>query len=35
LLLQYTKLDENSLKAAKESNDHAMIEKITMLWEMQ
>jgi hypothetical protein len=32
LLLQYTTLDEDSLKAAEESNDPAMIEKITKLW---
>jgi hypothetical protein len=35
LLLQYTKLDEKSLKAAERSNDPAMIEKINRLWEMQ
>lgn len=35
LLLQYTKLDENSLKAAQESGDPAMIEKITKLWREQ
>ena len=35
LLLQYTTLDEDSLKAAKESNDPAMIEKITRLWNEQ
>jgi hypothetical protein len=35
LLLQYTKLDEESLKAAERSNDSAMIEKINKLWEMQ
>ena len=35
LLLQYTKLDENSLIAADESNDPAMIEKINNLWKMQ
>ena len=32
LLLQYTTLDEDSLEAARESNDPAMIEKITRLW---
>ena len=32
LLLQYTSLDEDSLEAARESNDPAMIEKITRLW---
>jgi len=32
LLLQYTKLDEESLKAAERSNDPAMIEKINKLW---
>jgi hypothetical protein len=35
LLLQYTTLDEDSLKAAKESKDPAMIEKITRLWKEQ
>ena len=35
LLLQYTKLDEESQKAAERSNDPAMIEKINRLWEMQ
>jgi hypothetical protein len=35
LLLQYTKLDEDSLKAAKESKDPAMVEKITKLWKEQ
>ena len=35
LLLQYTKLDEESLKAAEESNDSEMIEKINRLWEIQ
>lgn len=35
LLLKYTKLDENSLMAARESNDPAMIEKINRLWEIQ
>jgi len=35
LLLQYTKLDEESLKAAERSKDPAMIEKITKLWEIQ
>lgn len=33
LLLQYTTLDEESLKAAERSNDHAMVEKIQRLWE--
>ncbi|MCD4669029.1 MAG: hypothetical protein K8S14_01145 [Actinomycetia bacterium] len=33
LLLQYTKLDEESLKAAERSNDPKMIEKISKLWE--
>ena len=33
LLLQYTVLDEESLKAAERSNDPAMIEKINTLWE--
>jgi hypothetical protein len=35
LLLQYTKLDEESLKAAERSNDPAMIEKINTLWRKQ
>jgi hypothetical protein len=35
LLLQYTSLDEGSLNAAERSNDPAMIEKITKLWENQ
>ena len=35
LLLQYTKLDEDSLIAAEESGDRAMIEKINRLWEIQ
>jgi hypothetical protein len=35
LLLQYTTLDENSLKAAKKSKDPAMVEKITKLWKEQ
>jgi hypothetical protein len=35
LLLQYTKLDEDSLKAAEESGDPAMIEKINRLWREQ
>lgn len=35
LLLQYTKLDEESLKAAERSNDPAMVEKIKSLWEEQ
>jgi hypothetical protein len=32
LLLRYTTLDEDSLAAAEESNDPAMIAKITKLW---
>ncbi|GHV53908.1 hypothetical protein AGMMS49579_13530 [Spirochaetia bacterium] len=32
LLLQYTKLDEASLEAARESNDPGMVDKITKLW---
>ena len=35
LLLQYTMLDVDSLEAARESNDPAMIEKITRLWDEQ
>jgi len=35
LLLQYTTLDKDSLKAAKASKDRAMIEKITKLWNEQ
>ncbi|WP_461247978.1 hypothetical protein [Treponema sp. R6D11] len=35
LLLQYTTLDEDSLKAAKESKDPAMIGKINKLWNEQ
>jgi hypothetical protein len=35
LLLQYTTLDEDSLKAAEESGDPAMIGKISRLWEAQ
>jgi len=35
LLLQYVKLDEDSLKAAVESNDPKMIEKINILWKKQ
>jgi hypothetical protein len=35
LLLQYTKLDEESLKAAERSHDSSMVEKITKLWEEQ
>jgi hypothetical protein len=35
LLLQYTKLDEESLKAAERSNDPVMIEKIKNLWKEQ
>ena len=35
LLLKYTNLDEESLKAAERSNDSLMIMKIQKLWEMQ
>jgi hypothetical protein len=35
LLLQYTTLDEESLKAAERSGDSAMVEKINALWEKQ
>jgi hypothetical protein len=35
LLLQYTTLDEDSLKAARESKDRAMIKKIKELWNEQ
>ena len=35
LLLQYTTLDKDSLKAARQSKDKAMVEKITRLWEKQ
>jgi len=35
LLLQYTTLDEDSLEAAKESKEPAMIEKINKLWNEQ
>ena len=35
LLLQYTILDEDSLLAAEESGDPAMIEKINRLWAIQ
>jgi ankyrin repeat protein len=35
LLLQYTSLNEGSLKAAEKSNDPAMISKINDLWKMQ
>jgi hypothetical protein len=35
LLLQYTKLDEESLQAAKRSNDPKMVEKIEALWKKQ
>jgi hypothetical protein len=35
LLLRYTSLDEESLRAAERSNDPAMIEKIRKLWEEQ
>jgi hypothetical protein len=35
LLLKYTKLDEESLKAAAQSNDPKMVEKITKLWQEQ
>lgn len=35
LLLEYTTLDEESLEAAKRSNDPLMIEKINTLWKEQ
>ena len=35
LLLQYTQLDEESLKAAERSKDPAMVKKIQKLWELQ
>jgi hypothetical protein len=35
LLLQYTKLDQESLKAAERSKDPAMIAKIEKLWDQQ
>ena len=35
LLLQYTTLDKDSLKAAKKSKDPAMIQKINKLWKEQ
>ena len=35
LLLQYTTLDKDSLKAARESKDPAMLAKITRLWNEQ
>jgi hypothetical protein len=35
LLLQYTTLDEESLKAAERSGDPAMVEKINALWKKQ
>ena len=35
LLINYTKLDENSLIAAEESGDPQMIEKINRFWELQ
>lgn len=35
LLLRYVKLDEDSLKAAEESKDKEMIDKIQKLWEKQ
>jgi hypothetical protein len=35
LLLKYTNLDEESLKAAKRSNDPAMVKKIQKLWKAQ
>jgi hypothetical protein len=35
LLLQYTKLDEETLNAAQESNDPLMVDKISRLWELQ
>jgi hypothetical protein len=35
LLLKYTKLDEESLKASERSKDPRMIEKISKLWKVQ
>ncbi|MDR1306519.1 MAG: hypothetical protein LBK74_02965 [Treponema sp.] len=35
LLLQYTKLDEESLNAVQESNDPLMLDKIRRLWDLQ
>ena len=35
LLLQYTQLDEESLRAAERSNDAGMVKKIQKLWENQ
>ena len=35
LLLQYTKLDENSLIASEESGEPLMVEKINKLWEAE
>jgi hypothetical protein len=35
ILLHYTELDDESLLAAKKSNDFLMIEKINQLWEIQ
>jgi hypothetical protein len=35
LLLKYTNLDEESLKAAERSNDPAMVKKIQKLWKAQ
>jgi hypothetical protein len=35
LLLAYTQLDEESLKAAERSNDPAMVRKIQKLWQVQ
>jgi len=35
LLLKYVKLDKDSLAAAQESGDPAMIDKITRLWDDQ
>lgn len=35
LLLEYTQLDEESLEAAKRSNDPEMVKKIQILWQKQ
>jgi hypothetical protein len=35
LLLQYTTLDKDSLKAARQSKDKAMVQKIKKLWKEQ
>lgn len=35
LLLEYTTLDEESLKAAERSGDSEMVKKITKIWELQ